>query len=147
MVYSGFFIRLLAAGLDGVILLLAFSFLNMVVFSGVDPTGMSQEETAAVVLQIRLFGYASLLLALVYHVVMESSKKQGTLGKMAMGIKVVDADGNRITLGSSLLRNLVKILSGLIFFIGFLLVLFMPNRQSLHDKVAGTFVVSRLKGK
>ena len=42
-----------------------------------------------------------LLLCLIYQAVMESSAKQATLGKMALGIVVTDLSGNRVSFGKA----------------------------------------------
>jgi uncharacterized RDD family membrane protein YckC len=72
---------------------------------------------------------------------MESSPKQGTLGKMALGIVVTDMDSRRISFGRATGRYFAKILSGLILGIGFLMVAFTEKKQGLHDILAGTLVV------
>jgi len=86
----------------------------------------------------------NLVLGITYFTVMESSEKQATIGKMAIGAKVVDEQGNRISTGKALGRYLSKILSGLIFCIGFIMVGFDSKKQGLHDKIAGTFVVHKV---
>jgi uncharacterized RDD family membrane protein YckC len=77
----------------------------------------------------------------VYAVLMECSKKQATLGKQLLGIKVCDEEGRSISFGRSLLRNLGKWLSTLTFGLGYLFGFFDRKQQCLHDKLAGTLVV------
>ncbi|AYL97294.1 RDD family protein [Mucilaginibacter celer] len=77
----------------------------------------------------------------IYNVVMESSDKQATIGKQVLKIKVVDMDGNRISVGRAISRNLAKILSVLTFFVGYLMAFFNKQQQCLHDMVAGTLVI------
>jgi uncharacterized RDD family membrane protein YckC len=77
----------------------------------------------------------------IYHIVMECSTKQGTLGKQMIKIKVVDMYGERITPGKSITRNFAKILSVMTFFIGYLLAFFNKQQQCLHDMLAGTLVI------
>jgi uncharacterized RDD family membrane protein YckC len=72
---------------------------------------------------------------------MESSQYQATLGKMALGIKVVDQNNERISLGRAVLRNLSKYLSYLILCIGYIMIIFDERKQGLHDKIADTFIV------
>lgn len=79
---------------------------------------------------------------LAYSSLMESSPSQATLGKLAMGLKVVDLHGRRISLGHAVGRALARIfLSELLFKLGFLMAAFTDRRQALHDLVAGTLVV------
>jgi uncharacterized RDD family membrane protein YckC/Tfp pilus assembly major pilin PilA len=77
-----------------------------------------------------------------YYALMESSQKQATLGKMALGIKVTDESGVRISFASASLRLFAKILSGLLLAIGFLMAAFTKKKQALHDMAAGCLVVN-----
>jgi uncharacterized RDD family membrane protein YckC len=54
---------------------------------------------------------------------------------------VVDADGNRPSVGAALIRTLVAYLSGAVLLLGYLWALWDPRKQTWHDKVAGTFAV------
>jgi len=81
------------------------------------------------------------LVNLIYHIVMESSAKQGTYGKQLLKIKVCDLEGDRLTTAHALGRNLAKIFSVLTLFIGYLYSFFNKRQQSLHDVIAGTLVV------
>jgi len=83
------------------------------------------------------------LIFIVYYSIMESSKYQATLGKIVMGIKVVDQYGQRISLPKAILRNLSKILSALLLGIGYIMIIFDERKQGLHDKIADTFVVKQ----
>lgn len=85
----------------------------------------------------------SFIVWVIYCIVMESSERQGTFGKSAMGIKVVDEHGNRMTLSKSFGRNTSKILSYLVVFLGFLWILFDKEKQGWHDKINKTFVVTK----
>jgi uncharacterized RDD family membrane protein YckC len=80
-------------------------------------------------------------LKLIYHILMESSAKQATIGKQLLKIKVCNMQGERISLTHSIGRNLAKILSVLTFFIGYLFAFFNKQQQCLHDIVARTLVV------
>jgi len=84
---------------------------------------------------------ASFTLWLLYCVVMDASRFQGTFGKRLMGIRVVDSDGNRITFGRSLARNTAKILSAIPLFLGFIWIGFSKTKQAWHDKMACVYVV------
>lgn len=82
-------------------------------------------------------------ISILYYAIMESSKSQGSLGKMAVGIKVTDMDGNRITFGKAFLRSIGKIISGMIMAIGYLMAAFTEKKQALHDLIASTLVVKK----
>jgi len=89
------------------------------------------------------FGLLRSLIFLAYFALMESSSYQATLGKMALGIKVTDVDGNRLTLGRALGRNAAKYISTLICFIGYIMAAFTERKQALHDMIASTLVVQK----
>lgn len=78
-----------------------------------------------------------------YFALFESSASQATPGKRAMGIKVVDHGGRRISFGRASGRYFGKILSGMILDIGYLMAGWTARKQALHDLLAGTLVVFR----
>ncbi len=88
-----------------------------------------------------VFGYASVAAMWLYYALMESSKYQATLGKMALNIKVTDLAGNKLTFARATGRYFGKILSGLILCIGYLMVIWTEKKQGLHDILAKTLVV------
>ncbi|MNP35907.1 RDD family protein [compost metagenome] len=94
---------------------------------------------------IRFVIISNIIGSWLYYTLMESSKWQATLGKMALGIVVVDEQGARISLGIANKRYWGKIISGLTLYIGYIMVLFTEERQALHDKIAGTYVVDKEK--
>jgi uncharacterized RDD family membrane protein YckC len=79
-----------------------------------------------------------------YEAGMESSVKQATLGKMAMGLKVTDEQGNRISFARATGRHFAKIISGMILLIGYIMAGFTARKQALHDMIAGTLVIRTL---
>lgn len=89
--------------------------------------------------------FLSLLASILYFTLMESSRFQGTLGKMALGIKVTGLNGERIPFGKAFLRYISKILSGFILMFGYLMMLWSPKKQCLHDQLAGTLVVKKVR--
>ncbi|MFC5271959.1 RDD family protein [Adhaeribacter terreus] len=89
------------------------------------------------------FIYANLYFLIIhwlYYALMESSVRQGTLGKIAMQIRVTDLDGHRISFWQATLRYIGKFLSVGLFFGGFLVALFNHRHQTLHDIIAGCVV-------
>jgi len=75
-----------------------------------------------------------------YFAIMESCPLQATVGKLAIGLIVTDVNGARIGFLRATGRYFGKILSGLILFIGFIMVAFTERKQGLHDLMAGTLV-------
>lgn len=78
-----------------------------------------------------------------YYVIMESSARQATLGKMAVGIKVTGLDGARITRARALGRWASHLINYITLYIGYLIALFTQRKQGLHDMVASTYVVDQ----
>jgi len=72
---------------------------------------------------------------------MESSARQGTIGKSLLGLRVTDFEGNRISLLRAVGRYFAKIISAFILLIGFIMVAFTEKKQGLHDMLAGTLVL------
>ncbi len=77
-----------------------------------------------------------------YLALFESSKLQATPGKLALGLRVTDLRGNRIGFWRSTARNLAKIISAVILFVGFMMAGWTQRKQALHDMIAGCLVVS-----
>ena len=84
----------------------------------------------------------SILVGLGYSIYFEGSPAGQTPGKRAMGIRVVDFDsGGSLGFGKAAIRYLGKIVSGIACLLGFLWILWDPQRQGWHDKIARTVVV------
>lgn len=87
----------------------------------------------------------SFLIWIGYCIIMESSKFQGTFGKVLMDIKVVDKHGNRLTFLKSIARNSSKLLSYVSILLGFIWILVDKKKQGWHDKLNHTFVTKTNK--
>lgn len=133
--YASFGRRLLALLIDSLVLFGIGGVVGLVlgpilVESGAE--GVPEDRLAADIL--------GLLIGWLYYGLMESSARQATVGKMAMGIKVTDLKGDRISFARATGRHFGKILSGLILLIGYLMMLWSPQKQTLHDLIAGCLV-------
>jgi uncharacterized RDD family membrane protein YckC len=82
-------------------------------------------------------GILVILVPWLYYAILECSKNQATLGKIALRIAVTDLHGDRITFSRATLRFYAKILVLITFFVGFIIVAFSRQKQGLHDIVAG----------
>jgi uncharacterized RDD family membrane protein YckC len=131
MEYSGFWRRFVAYVIDNILLSVIFGLLALVL------GGIAGDGGVIGAYALGAIGW------LVYYAAMESSSNQATVGKIALGIQVTDLEGNRISFGKALGRNLAKILSALIFYIGFIMAAFTAKKQALHDMIAGTLVVKK----
>ena len=85
----------------------------------------------------------STIVGILYFCGMESSSKQATLGKMVLGIKVVDMNDKQISFGRALGRHFGKWISMLLCYIGFIMVGFTQKKQGLHDMLAAAQVINR----
>lgn len=86
---------------------------------------------------------ATFIAVVLYDILMVSSPLQGTLGKLALGLKVTDLQGRRVSLGRSIGRFFAEWLTALTIGIGYLMAAFTERRQTLHDKIASTLVVRK----
>lgn len=119
---AGFWRRFAAAFLDGVIIGLASTILD-VLLKGAGPV-------------IALLG------AITYYTVLEGGPRGQTLGKQALHIRVISFDtGGPIGYGRGFIRYIGRILSTIVIFLGYLWMLWDKERQCWHDKLAGDVVV------
>lgn len=135
--YAGFWKRFLAYILDGIILYIFVSVIGFIIGITYGVAGGTAE--GARVLSFLL----SLILGWLYFGLMESSVRQATLGKQALGIIVTDLNGNRIFFGKATARYFGKFISGLILGIGYIMAGFTEKKQALHDMMAGCLVVKK----
>jgi len=137
--YAGFWIRVVAVLVDSFVLAVV---LCIIVVALILAGTLSFAETATSADEAALLGMYLLwlLLIVLYFAIMESSTNQGTLGKMAVGIRVGNYKGQKISFLNAVGRYFAKILSQLIFYIGFIMVGFDDKKQGLHDKLAETYV-------
>ncbi len=129
--FAGFWIRFVAAIIDGFILGIAFIPLNV--------AASVTRSTASAVL-IRLF---IALVEWAYAVIMLGAFG-ATLGKMALGLKVVRDDFGPVGYGTAALREIIgKFISGLICLLGYISAGFDRRKQAWHDHIAKTLVIYR----
>jgi uncharacterized RDD family membrane protein YckC len=150
MQYGGFW-RRLAAGLIDIVIgfviffVLEYLFVYLISLPGNPPTLIYFNDLVKGIgknlLLIGEIGAFLLIIFIAYFTILESSLKQATFGKQALGLKVVDAEGQRLSPGKALIRSCSKILSGLIAGIGFFMISFADKKQGLHDYIAKTYVV------
>ena len=81
------------------------------------------------------------LSVLVYIVV--GNAEGGTVGKRAVGLKIIDDAGNKPGYGRAVIRLLVSFISSLVLLLGYILMVASPRKQTWHDAVAGTYVVRK----
>lgn len=82
------------------------------------------------------------LAAFVYYPFFEGRPAGQTLGKRALGIRVVrQSNGAPLGYGLAIWRTVVRIVDYLPFYLGLLWAIWDPQHQTFHDKIAGTLVV------
>ena len=146
--YAGFWIRAAARVVDLVLILAAFNLFWLGDRYGADagwwsPSFLSDEGSpsdagfsmANVLRGVFFFGFP-----VFYYVFLHGAYGQ-TFGKMAMKIRVLDADGSPVTYRKAFLRYLGYFLCDLTLDIGYVWAAFDPRKQGLHDKACRTIVV------
>ncbi len=150
--YAGFWKRFVAYLIDDLVLSAAGVFVALIVggifglsiLSAFSGDADSTVALIAAALSAILLAIVGILIAgWLYFALMESSANQATLGKMALGIKVTDLDGNRISFGKATGRYFGKIVSSMILYIGFIMAGLTEKKQALHDIMAGCLVVNK----
>jgi len=153
--YAGFWLRVVAALIDGVIMGLAGGvlFVPLFILSGVGAHmgGLAQrhgQPDPALLVgffgMILVFASISLLIQWLYHAYLESGEKQATWGKQALGLYVTDLMGNPVTFGRASGRYFAKIVTGMIpLGIGYIMAGFTERKQALHDMIASCLVLRR----
>jgi uncharacterized RDD family membrane protein YckC len=133
--YAGFWIRFAAFILDYFVCgIISYILLAIFGFTSYLQMSLSIMSQVASVYLIVLGTWA------IYFILMESSTTQGTLGKMAVGIKVGSENGERLTLGLAVGRFFGKYLSFITVCIGYMMAGWDSRKQALHDKMANTYV-------
>ncbi|MDH5475211.1 MAG: RDD family protein [Cyclobacteriaceae bacterium] len=155
--YAGFWMRFAAFIIDYIVIQLTQSFLIIPIlavfglgFAAFDfnqLTDLAEEDIfvllTSIISMVSSIALLSFLINLLYYSLMESSKHQATLGKMAVGIIVTDTNGERLDFTKAMIRSLGKIISSFIFMIGYIMAAFTEKKQALHDMIAGTYVVQK----
>lgn len=150
VVYAGFWKRVAAYLVDVFVIGIATQVVQLVVmglFFGISASSMSNPETMFASSTGILFVLALYLTPLVmqaaYFAAFHASSKQATLGKMAVGIKMVGQSGRRISLAHAISRYFASWLSWLIMGIGCAMAAFTTRKQTLHDMLCHTLVVDK----
>ncbi len=141
MNYAGFWIRLAAYIID-IIILFAVNMIFFIPFiiymiraaSSGDPTaGFGYSIILNIISSFISIGYETLFIG----------KWGATLGKMACGLRVLSSEGKKISYLRAFGRVFAKMLSGMIFAIGYIMAAFDDEKRGLHDRICDTRVISR----
>ena len=154
--YAGFWLRVVAALIDGLLIGIPFVVMAVAIFASALPMirDISATQNPNPFLFISLFFPRLLLLAALglvgtwlYWSLLESSSWQATLGKKALGLYVTDLTGARLTFGRASGRFFagrgiayVPSVGGLYFLIDCIMAGVTEKKQALHDMIAGCLV-------
>jgi uncharacterized RDD family membrane protein YckC len=138
--YAGFWWRVLAYIIDSLIMSAVFFPLGVGLGLAIGASGGDENSPLLPLANLGVNGI-SIIAGWLYHALLESSSWQGTIGKKVLGLRVTDLNGNRVSFGKATGRYFGMILSGMICFIGFVMVAFTEKKQGLHDMLAGTLVL------
>ena len=142
--YAGFWIRFLAVFIDGLILFAVLTPVRLVLHLPFGLMAMRHSGDFNPLMMLPLIGLSTLISVVadwLYEAYFMSSERQATLGKMALGLRVTDTNGRRLSFGQATLRHFAKWISGMTLLIGYIMAAFTERRQALHDMIAGTLVV------
>ncbi len=156
VLYAGFWLRVVAAIIDGLILTVPFAAIFLLLMASALPSLIhaNEQEPLTIVMTILprllLLGVIYLAGSWLYWSLMESSEWQATLGKKALGVYVTDLAGNRATFGRTSGRffagrgiGMIPYLGGLYFLISCILAGFSEKKQALHDMIANCLVMRK----
>ncbi len=131
--FAGFLHRFIAALVDGVVVLLTALILTFAIQTLIkEPFSIEKNSP---------FELLAGLMTIFYSITMVYVKG-ATIGKKLFHIRIVNKDYNRVTLSQAIIRETIgKILSGLVFNLGYFWVLIDGKKQGWHDKIAKTYAI------
>jgi uncharacterized RDD family membrane protein YckC len=139
--YAGFGIRFAAKLVDGLILGIPSLVVFVIVMIPLMGSSSANNSPGPVQFLPLLLQFGLIFVQLAYQIFF-LGKYGATPGKMICKIKVVTAEGGRFGYGRAAGRCLAEMLSGMICYIGYFLVLFdNPQRRALHDHICNTRVI------
>jgi uncharacterized RDD family membrane protein YckC len=152
--YGGFWLRFVATFIDGLIIgvpIFVIVFFAVLATTDVSGRGNNFNNNNFVGGGVQLIAILAMMpVQWLYSALMESSSKQATLGKMAVGLKVTDLNGNPIGFGRATGRFFAKFLTSNIPLLGTILVIVSAimigagqRKQGIHDHIASTLVLTK----
>ena len=145
VVYAGFWKRVAANIIDSFIVGIVGGIIGAIIGGVLGAAmGMNGGLGGGGFIAIQLItNLVSITITAGYYAWFHSSANQATLGKLAIGIKVVRSDGEAIGFGRGVGRYFAFLLSSLILGIGLLMAAFTERKQGLHDMLCDTLVVDK----
>lgn len=145
VVYAGFWKRVAAYMIDYFVLAIPGGIIGAIigVVLGASMGAFGGGDTAIEIVAQLASALINLGIGMAYYTWFHASQGGATLGKMAVGIKVVRSNGERLTKGRAFGRYWAAMLSSVTLGIGFLMAAFTERKQGLHDMICDTLVVDR----
>ena len=136
MRYAGFWRRFGALFIDGIVM----NIMTIPINVGFQISIAGIERSPALI-PLAIVLYILMLFIPAVYMILMTGRSGATLGKKALGIKVVMADGSPLTYGRATGRYFAFILSGLILYIGYIMAAFDDEKRALHDHMCNTRVI------
>ena len=139
VLYAGFWIRLLASVVDGLIVGIPITVVSVALVAPALATSADPAQLNAITAPVQLLG---LVASFGYFVYFWSTG--ATLGMRLVGVRVADATTlQTISPGKAVLRYVGYLVASFCCYIGLIWAAFDSRKQGWHDKIAGTVVVHR----
>ena len=153
--YAGFWLRFVAYLIDGLLMGVVFGVFIVIAIlafgGGAFLDSLKHIDNPDDVFPVLFATWLFILIPIailvpwIYYAKMESSPRQGTLGKVALGLIVTDTTGRPITFGRASGRYFSKLITGMIpLGIGYIMAGFTEKKQALHDMIATCLVLRKL---
>jgi uncharacterized RDD family membrane protein YckC len=140
--YGGFWIRLVARLIDAILINIIFFIVRIpfgITMFG-PAIGVNPRVAAAALSAMLLVTLMSVVAAACYEIFFIAARG-ATLGKMILGLKVVRADGSKVSLGVSVGRYFAQLISSITLGIGYIMAGFDDQKRTLHDRICDTRVI------
>ncbi len=144
MRYAGFWIRFAAKFIDGLIVGVPTFLLIFLTGGLMGASGAVNPNSPAAAMSMLGVQIGAQLVSIAIgaaYTIFFVAKYAATPGKMAVGLKVVNADGSKVSAGKATGRYFAEMLSGITCYIGYIIAGFDGQKRSLHDHVCGTRVI------
>lgn len=144
--YAGFWIRFVALMIDGVLLAVVGALIELPLTIRYAPPVVTTDPSAALAQLSATLGVAavqtliSICLACAYEVFFVSTRG-GTIGKLALNLRIVRADGSPVARGLAFGRYFARWVSQFTLLVGFIMAAFDDQKRALHDRICETRVI------
>ncbi|ALX07836.1 L-rhamnose mutarotase [Acetivibrio thermocellus AD2] len=144
IIYAGFGARLAAYLVDSLLVGIALLVVRIPMFIA-NIIGTPDFITAPILFQFNIFDIVIYLLSILYYTLM-TYYSGSTLGKKFLNLKVISANGEKLTFINVLYRETIgKYLSGIAMFVGYFMIAVDEQKRGLHDILCDTRVIYNFK--